>query len=45
MTWTCSSQVADDCKEGDIFDPPFTTNDGAAICTACAFELDIPSDR
>ncbi|WP_435175621.1 hypothetical protein [Halorussus sp. AFM4] len=38
MTWTCSSGVADDCREGDLFDPPHRKGE-AAICTACAREL------
>jgi len=40
MAWTCSSGVADDCAEGSLFDPPYQKGD-AAICTACARELDL----
>jgi hypothetical protein len=38
MPWECASQVADDCAEGSLFDPPYRKGD-AAICTACAREL------
>jgi hypothetical protein len=41
MTWTCASQVADNCVETDLFDPPFSTGDNAAICGPCARELGI----
>ncbi len=43
MAWTCSSGVADDCSEGDLFDPPHRQGD-AAICAACAHELGLLSD-
>jgi hypothetical protein len=44
MPWECASQIADDCVEGDLFDPPYRTDDDAAICGRCARELNIPSD-
>jgi len=43
MAWTCSSGVADNCSEGDPFDPPFQQGD-AAICTVCARELGLTDD-
>lgn len=41
MSFECASGVSDDCVGSDLFDPPYRDEDGAAICTYCARELEI----
>lgn len=37
MTWTCTLELVDDCRDGALFDPP-TRIDGDPACIPCARE-------